>query len=47
MHIPFNSGATTDGYRQDGAGFLCMAWSAARPGVPIGYIGALSIRISK
>ena len=47
QRIPFNGGATHDGYRQDSGGFVSMAWSSARPGATSSSLGSIARDIGK
>lgn len=48
QYVPFDSSQIHDGYRQDGGGYICMAWQAGqRPGLSLADLGTISHPISK
>jgi len=45
--VPYNQGATYQGYREDCSGYVSMAWAAAKPGYVTSTLGQISKRITK
>jgi len=45
--VPYNQGATYQGYREDCSGFVSMAWALSKPGLVTQTLGSVSTKITK
>jgi hypothetical protein len=45
--VPYNQGATYQGYREDCSGYVSMAWALSKPGYVTQTLGQVSKRITK
>jgi len=46
-HVPYNQGATYEGYREDCSGYVSMAWETSKPGYTTFTLPEISHPISK